>query len=367
MRIGELLLERGLVGWDTLALALADQRHSGMRLCSLLVASRLLEFDQASLVLGEQRGSAAVQRRHLVGRDRSVTALLAAPIAKRLCAIPIGRQGNGTLIVCVRDPSPKLHAELARAIAGPIVLAVAPARYVEQLVEHVYTEIDVPIDVEAADDPAFDFEVDRAFDAAIEPDIDIDVYDPDDEPLPIEVELPDEGAPRPPPKPKSRALPVRIKRLSRPPRDLLDTTIGAFREIDDIEWLFDVVMGYVAQRWAAGMIVAIEDKRAVGVRGHGQRLKPSATRAFVMPLSDPSLVQLARDKRRIVDEPPPDAGKRISVTLDNAAQPVAAPLLKSDTVSHVLVVGDPLSGDHDGTLRDLEVLVEALDEALARI
>ena len=364
MRIGELLLERGLVGWDTLALALGDQRDSGLRLCSLLVATRVIQFDQASIVLGEHRGSAAVLRKHLVHRDRTVTALLPAPLARRTCAIPIGRQGNGTLIVCVRDPSPALRAELARALRGPIVLAVAPARYVEQLVEHVYADVDVPIDVEAADDPAFDFEVDRAFDAAIDPDIDIDVDtgEADDEMLPIEID----DAPA---KPKSRALPVRFKRLSKPPqtRDALDTTSGAFREIDDIEWFFDVLMGYVARRWRASLILTLEDKRALGLRGHGQRLKPSVVRAFVLPLSDPSVVQLARDERRIIHEPPPDAGKRLAVTLDNAERPVAAPLTNRNGLSHVLVVGDPVTGDLDDTLRDLEVLSEAASEALARI
>jgi hypothetical protein len=37
------------------------------------------------------------------------------------------------------------------------------------------------------------------------------------------------------------------------------------------------------------------------------------------------------------------------------------------TTTHALVVGAPLTGDHDATIRDLEVLVEALVEALARI
>jgi hypothetical protein len=360
VRIGELLLERGLVGWDTLSLALGDQRATGLRLCSLLVATRVLTFDQASVALGEHLGSAAVLRKHLVHRDRTLTKLLPASLARRACAIPIGRQGNGTLIVCVRDPSPARHPELARMIRGKFVLAVAPARYVEQLVDHVYSDVDVPIDVETADDPAFDFEVDRAFDAAIDPDIDIDVDTGDDEELPIEVEAP---------RPRSRALPVRIKRLSKPPRDRdsLDATIGAFREIDDIEWLFDVVIGYVAKRWTAGLLLAIDDKRALGVRGHGNKLKPSATRAFVLPLSDPSLVQVARDERRIVDEPPPDAGRRLAVTLDNAARPVAAALSAGGRVTHVLVVGDPAAGDHDATLRDLEVLAEAISDTLARL
>lgn len=346
MRVGEILLEREWVDWETLALALTDQRGTRMRLCSLLIARRVLDFDQASLALGEQHGTASVLRHHLVHRDRSVAPLLPATAARRHVALPIGRLGNGTLIVCARDPSDDLLAELSLVIGEPIVLAVAPARHIEKLVEHVYAEIDVPIDVEEPD-PDFDLDVEVE-----EPDVDI----------PIEIEAPDAA------KPRSRALPVQIKRLTTAAaRDALDTTIEAFAQIDDLEWLFDVVMGYVAKRWAAALILAIEDRRALGVRGHGQRLKPSATRAFILPLSEPSVVQLVRDERRIVDEPPPGAAKRLAVTLDNAARPIAAPIATGEQLGYVLVVGDPVSGDHDDSVRDLEVLAEALGEAVARI
>jgi hypothetical protein len=342
MRVGEILLERDWVDWETLALALTEQRGTRLRLCSLLIARRVIDFDQASLALGEQHGTASVLRHHLVHRDRSVAALLPATAARRVIALPIGRLGNGTLIVCARDPSDDLLAELSLVIGEPIVLAVAPARHIEKLVDHVYSEIDVPIDVEEPD-PDFDLEV--------------EVEEPDVE-IPIEI---DDA-----PKPKQRALPVQIKTTTAA-RDSLDTTIEAFADIDDLEWLFDVAMGYVAKRWAAALILALEDRRALGVRGHGQRLKPSATRSFILPLSDPSVVQLARDERRVVDEPPADAGKRLAVTLDNAARPAASPIRAGEQLAYVLVVGDPLTGDHDDSIRDLEVLTEALSEALSRI
>lgn len=347
MRVGEILLERGWVDWETLATALTEQRSTRLRLCSLLVARRLLDFDQASQALGEQWNTLAALRRHLVHRDRSVASLLPAALGKRAVAIPIGRLGNGRLLVCARDPSLRQREELARAIGEPLVLAAAPAAYLEQLVEHVYADIDVPIDVDIEPPPALDFEVE------------VEEPEPD---IPVEIEEPEA------PKPKSRALPIKIKRLdTATARDSLDTTIASFPDIDDLEWLLDVVMGYVAQRWAAALILAVEDKRAVGLRGHGQRLKPSTTRSFVLPLSEPSVVQVARDERRIVDEAPEEAGKRLAVTLDNATQLTAAPFTTRDDVRHVLVVGDPLAGDHDATIRDLEVLIEAMNEALARI
>ncbi len=345
MRIGELLLERNWIDWESLTLAIMDQRSTGMRLCSLLVARRRLEFDFAARALGEQRGVHAALRRHLEGRDRSLAALLPEREARRAVALPIGRLGNGTLIVCARDPTPRLRDQLARVIGEPIMLAVALARPLERLVEYVYTEIDVPIDV-AADDPE------------LEPVIDDEIAAGPD--LSFDVDLSDLAT-------RSRALPVQIKPTQPAPRDPLDAAIASFRDIDDVEWLLDVVTAYLASRWKASLLLAIDGIRATGVRGHGERLKPSVTRSFVLPLSEPSIVQLARDERRIIDETPDDAAKRLAVTLDYARQPVGAPILKGNDVSHVLVVGDPRSGDHDDALRDLEVLAEALGEALAKL
>lgn len=366
MRVGEVLLERGWVDWETLAHALEAQRGAGMRLCSFLVARRVVDFDHASLALGEQLGTAAVQRRHLERRDRSLAALLPVALARRVIALPIGRQRNGTLIVCARDPSPRLHDELARAIRGPFALAVAPAAYIERLVEHVYTDVDVPIDVDAdSDADALDpdmlgaAEVDEVADLRAE----LEEAVAEEELVPVEIDIPA------PATSKNRALPVRIEKRhdTNAPRDSLDAAIASFPDIDDLEWLLDVVMGYVTNRWKAALILAIDDRRAIGVRGHGTRLEPSATRAFIVPLSEPSVVQLARDERRIIDQTPNGAAKRLAVTLDDAATPTAAPIVKHGTVAYVVVVGDPLHGDHEDTVSDLEILAEALSDAVERI
>ena len=371
MRIGELLLEREWVDWETLAMALMQQRESDLRLCSLLVARKLIDFDQASFVLAEQHGCAAALRKHIEGRERSVAALLPTALARRYTAIPIGRAGNGKLIICMRDPSLAAREQLSRATAQSILLAVAPSRTIERLVEHVYpvvdSDVDVPIDVELSPDRDFDIDIDDDDGSGL--DIDVDDADGD---IPVEIEAPDALAPKTreaKARPRSQiAPPTRIKRLTtQAARDSLDETIASFPDIDDLDWLLDVLMGYVAKRWRAALLVALEDKRALGVRGHGGKLKPSATRSFILPLSEPSLVQLARDERRIVDESPRDAAKRLPVTLDNAQQPTAAPITVNGHITHVLVVGDPLAGDHDATIRDLEVLTEALDDALARI
>jgi hypothetical protein len=326
MRVGELLLQRGWVSRESIARAVADQKRTKSRLCSQLVANGALEQDKASQVLGELHGCAAVMKRHLDGRDESLASLLPGDKARELVAIPIGRLSAGALIVCVRDPSPVLQGKLAWMLDEEPVLAVAPAAIVEALIDRVY-EIDIPIDI--------------------------------DEP------------PAPRPAPKKRALSVVVPIIAPvAARDALDTTIAAFREIDDLEWLFDVATQYLAKAWSASLLVALRDKRAVGARGHGTRVTPAAVRTYVVDIEDSALIATARRERRIlVEDLPLDFGdeQELITTMLGTETPIVAPIIGNDAVTHVLLLGEPVDKDREDAVVDLGLLAEALGEAVARI
>jgi len=328
MRIGQLLVERGWVTREALADAVAALAASGTRLCSLLVERGAVAFDDASRALGEQHGSAAVMQRHLERRDRSVESLLPARVARNLVAIPIGRLGSGTLIVCVRDPARSTLAALTGALGAEPVIAVAPARWVERLVGRVYAprdSVDIPMEIE-------------------------------EEPAP----------PSPPTPAKPRPLSVVVPKLATAERDSLDATLAAFHDIDDAEWLFDVAMAYVARRWRSALLLGLRDKRAVGVRGHG--VAPNAVRTFVIEIGEAAIVEQARAERRIIDEVPEvpgsEHGELVAVL---GLFPVVAPIGSGERASHVLAVGDPLDGDRESAVVDLGLISEAMTEALARM
>ncbi|MGE0870689.1 MAG: hypothetical protein AB7P03_19140 [Kofleriaceae bacterium] len=152
-RIGEILLARGFVDRAHLEQALADQRP-GQRLCSLLIARGQLDKDHAAQALGEQHGVAAVTSRHLEGRDRQLANRLPAALGRTRAMLPIGKASDGSLIVCVRDPSDNIRTELWRALPEErIVLAVAAACVIEGLVGLVYATLD-------GDDAVAEFDVD---------------------------------------------------------------------------------------------------------------------------------------------------------------------------------------------------------------
>jgi hypothetical protein len=344
MRVGELLLNQGLVGPELLARALARQRLEKLRLCSLLVASEEVSFDDAARTLGEHFGTAAVLRRHLDGRDRDLAALLPAEIARSLFALPIGTLRDGKLVLAVRDPSPTLTVMLSAALRKDVVLAVLPSLHLERAIAETY-----PLPATAAANDTDD-------------DFDIDI----DEPV----------VPRPaaPARPTSRSLPVAIKSLPRaatgPQRDSLDAALSAFREIDDFEWMLDVTMEYLTNKWTASLILVLRDKRAVAVRGHGKRLKPAVVKSFVVDVDEIALLRLARDENRTIDEAPQDLGPdhaELAAVIEAESCPIAAPLAKNGTVTHVIVLGDPTSGDREDALVDLGLLVESMSDALSRM
>src|SRR5262245_19489038 len=138
MKIGELLLAKSLIDRPTLARALRDQPATEQRLCSLLIARKVLDPDDAARMLAEQHGLAGVLQRHLSGRDTEVAKLLPAELARSAVALPIGRKRDGELIICVRDPIRELVPQLEAAASSQIVLAIAPASQLEELVLAVY-------------------------------------------------------------------------------------------------------------------------------------------------------------------------------------------------------------------------------------
>lgn len=330
MRVGELLLQRGWVSRESIARALADQKRTKLRLCSQLIANGALDLDKASQVLGDLHRCAAVMQRHLDGRDESLAPLITGDKARELGVIPIGRLSAGALIICARDPSPVLQGKLAWILDEEPVLAVAPASAIDALIDAVY-EIDIPIEV-------------------------------DEPPVP---------KPAPKPAPKKRALSVVVPVMApSASRDVLDTTLAAFREIDDLEWLFDVATQYLAKAWSAYLLVALRDKRAVGVRGHGARVTPAAVRTYVVDIEDSALIATAQTERQILsDELPLDFGdeQELITTMLGTESPVVAPIIGNDAVSHVLLVGEPLVKEREDALVDLGLLAEALGEAVARI
>jgi hypothetical protein len=325
VRVGDILLREKWVEWESLVTALDDQRGTDVRIVSLLVARKLITFDQGSLALGEQHGVHALLRRHLDARDQTLIQLVPIDLVRLHAALPIGRMGDDTLIVAVRDPSMDLEAELAAAIGEAIVLAVAPAAELElAAIEALQRRAadDVPIDL----DPGSSGEVDVDLDASSSGELDVA----------IEVGKPMLA---------SKPLPVAIKKTAAVTKaaapDSIEAVIAALPDIDDVSWLLDAVSKVLAKHWVAAV------------------LRP----AIDLPAG--SLLALACERRRVIhDVPPKPVDAPLVAELKFPAQPVIAPIVRGDTVPYVIAVGEPRRGDPEDAAADLAMLAEAIGERL---
>lgn len=423
MQIGQILVEQRWVSPAALARALADQPQLGRRICSLLILRGELDPDNAARALSQQHGVPGVLQKHLEHRDLTLPALLPAQFARSHVALPIGRTSLDALIVCVRDPRPDVQAAIAAAVAGRVVVAVAPAYQLEHLVGETYNT-----DPESADElmlqlaepsqPAR-FLTDPTRPADDSDDIDVDLTT---RRIPVIgdplahlgsmtlVELDDERVAKDPsqsgqhdalasllPRTATGIVPprtmttlsasrsgtgphaARTATSSAPPRATdssdrfrgspLDATVAALETATSLDAATAAAMHYLAGRFQYAVWFTIHEGAALGESGHGDQLTPEVIHAIAVPLGAPSIVQVAHDTRQLAVGAPPEAGPiqdRLWRTLGAPRIPMAVPIELEARVAAVIAVGDAI-GDAATSDDDLIRLGGVLTAALRRV
>ena len=384
MRIGDVLLARGLVPPLDLARAVAEREQAGRRLCSLLISRGLLAHDDAARALSEQHGMPGVLLRHLEGREPALAYLIPPALGRTYVALPIGRARGGELIVCVRDPSVDLQRAVEQEVRGAVVLAVTPASRLEQVVAAVYGDgRNVDFDVDLTTGPISLPLVDPHGGGGV-PElmlVDLDdarvtkdftqngVFGVQREGLP-----PSRGsaphlvatAPAGP----APGLPAPARPLAAPapaPAPTLDATLGALDEAPSRDAATELAMAYIAGRWASSLLVTIVEGAALGHRGHGAQL--GVVETIALPMSSPSMLKIAHDTKRVTLEMPTGPIQdRLGRLLGVPVAPAAAPIVVATRAVGAIVVGDSREGVGDvDASSDLEYVAEALGLAYARL
>jgi len=381
MRIGELLVEQKKLRRSDLDRVVAEQKPD-RRLCSLLIASGLVEFDDAARALGEQKGVPCALAKHLEGRDPELAKLIPAELGRASCALPIGRTSRGSLIVCVRDPEPALLATLKTAAKTDVLMVIAPAQRLEHLIEAAYgASPDDELDVD------FDSSGDVAPPPAHAPPLpDMDALDPDSVRLAL-TDLDDARVDKDPsqsgqfstqtppggvnrmtrpsdPPPRARTEPPRT--TLPPPPPSLDSTRAALEGVTSRDAATDRVLAYLAGRWVTGLVLAIREGSAIGYRGVNVKLPEMVA----IELDKPSTVHKALETRRTSSETASGpAQAALLAALANPRGPVVAPVLVRGLAVAVLAVGDPIAGpgDAEDAIDALTTLAELLGATYERV
>ncbi len=137
-KLGELLVDAGVITRPQLSDALSHQRQHGGRLGTCLVELGLLDDKQLASVLAKQLSIPSASAAQLEKCEAFAIKLLPASTAEKLRAVPI-RQDGDKLWVVMADPTDKQAlGELSKATGKKIRAMVAPELLVQYALERYY-------------------------------------------------------------------------------------------------------------------------------------------------------------------------------------------------------------------------------------
>jgi hypothetical protein len=128
--LGAVLLRSKRLTPEQLDQALAEQISSGRRLGEVLVERGLLFPQDIAKALAIQFGIEYVDI-NIVSVDLSAASRLPAEIGQRCCAIGVRALTDGTLLVAVADPTSAAIKEVESAVTGPVAFAVTERSDIE--------------------------------------------------------------------------------------------------------------------------------------------------------------------------------------------------------------------------------------------
>ncbi len=137
-RLGDLLIDRGLITPEDLERAIAEQKRSGELLGAVIVGMKLLDEHSLLECLQSQLGLPLVDL-DTVAPDESVLALVGEEAARKYAALPIEMQGRKTLVVAMGDPLNVAAIEDLRFLSGMFIKpALASPSQIRDAIERYY-------------------------------------------------------------------------------------------------------------------------------------------------------------------------------------------------------------------------------------
>lgn len=389
-KIGQVLLEQGRLSTADLAQGLAAQRTSKLRLGSTLVHLGLVTTDEVARALARQHGLPAALDRHIAGRDPSLVARLPADVARTFCALPVAlsRGGDGlNLVVCLRDPTPPIIADIRAATGMPIIACVASELILRREVDAAYPRTEdesIDIDVDESSNPFPNLgQVDEM--SLVELDDQYVVKDQTQATtttgsVPVIATVAEQrktgghkviDAPTPRAQTAVSAMSVPAPGPGRVLR--LDEAIIALATATDPEHVADLAIDCLRGLWKGGMVLQVKDreKLALGQHGFGGSVTEGNVQSVVVPLDQPSVLRTAHDDRRpfvgdaMISSTVQDRFLRLFASIGSKTLSVAPVLVRSRPVALLFGIG-PL-GSLPETSAGLATLAHAMGEAYLRI
>jgi len=179
-RLGQLMVERGMVTEEQLDTALEEQQSTGNRLGETLVEQGVLSSVDLAAVLADHLGVPFVDLR-AGSPDLVLAALIPENVARRYNALPVARWGE-QLVIAMANPSDVFAVDDLRVLTGsPVIAALAEPQHLLETLDRAYqhsrvesslgdvaTDTAPAIETNVAVDPVMDGPMVRLVDALLE-------------------------------------------------------------------------------------------------------------------------------------------------------------------------------------------------------
>jgi hypothetical protein len=138
MKLGELLVDSGVISREQLSSALSHQRQYGGRLGTCLVELGIIDEKTVAGLLAKQLNIPSASAGQLEKCDAFAIKMVAPPIAERLRAVPIRQDGDKLWVVMADPTDQQAVGELSKVTGKKIRPMVAPELLVQYALERYY-------------------------------------------------------------------------------------------------------------------------------------------------------------------------------------------------------------------------------------
>ena len=360
MKLGEILIQLGMLTPEQVKAVLYDRGLSGGRLGTQLVERGLLTTDQVSEALGRQMGIPAALQRHFDKADPAVVAMLKPNLAARYMAIPLvaSRAGAKRIVVAMATPQDVLVVDdvsfaLGARVEPMIASELAIARNLKRFhnIEIKLTRPASPEPPRGAPVSSLSREIPSL--AGVAPFASQDA-----------LRAPPDGASEatyalPPPTSAAVALEDAIHRLS----------VAEHRE-----QIADILIDFMLPRFACGLIFLLRGMNAHVWRGFAPGVDARAIETIAFPMSRPSMFRTAQERAVTFRGPPPADGMhlqgqiwkylRCEVPTDVLVIPIA---IGDRIINLVYAQASGTSRMPDVNVRELQSLCSAVGSSFIRL
>lgn len=364
--LGELLVREGRITVEQLETALRAQVIYGGKLGTNLVEMGAIDLDELARVLAIQFNVPAALQKHFDAIQPSAIQLVPAKLAEKHGAIPLGPPNKSPKMLAVAFMNPRSVAaidEIAFATGMRIMPTVAPElRILYQLEKHYGIQRKPRyIRLSGKDE---DLQHGGNVQLAVETDRPIDlpkVAAQKIQAAAAQVRLPAERRTPMPTMPAAQPKPVRAPEPAPPPpppqpvqrgRPALSLSeamerIGSASSRDQVG---DALIDFLRSAFEVGIVLIVREQMALGWKGFGRGLDDAVIESVVAPLSSPSMLKLAYERRTAFRGAPPATGADLQARfykLLRSAPPqeaIVAPVLIKDRVVNLVYAHAPGGG-----------------------